>query len=278
MPEIKENSSLPDTQNENCGYPAMHIEKVGIKNVNVPLSVLKKDGTINTCSSKISLFTDLTAKCKGTNMSRYRIIIENLLIKENLILDKFVPAILNETAKTLQSANAYIKIAFPYYLTNQAPASKLISFIDLNVILEGKLVDGIIKEYLTVVVPYTSCCPCSKKISSYGAHNQRSFATIKVELNRNFTYTMWIEDVYDMVNKVASAPIINGLKRADEAYQTELMYENPKFVEDMVRLLGMDLNQHLDNKILDYCIIVEHEESIHTHDAVAILTAGRSLK
>lgn len=277
MPIIKENSSLPDTQNENTGYPAMHIEKVGIKNVNVPLSVLKKDGTINTCSSKISLYTDLTAKCKGTNMSRYRIIIENFLIKENLILDKFVPAILNETAKTLQSKNAYIKITFPYYLIVSAPASKLDSFIDLNVILEGKLVDNIIKEYLTVVVPYTSCCPCSKKISSYGAHNQRSFAEIKVELNRKFSHTMWIEDIFDIVNKIASAPIINGLKRSDEAWQTELMYENPRFVEDMVRLLGNSLNGYLDNKILDYSIVVEHEESIHTHNAVAVLTAGRQL-
>lgn len=278
MPTIKEVTALPDTQNENSGYPQTHIEKVGIKNVNVPLSVLKKDNSINTCSAKISLFTDLTAKCKGTNMSRYRIIIEKLLIEKHLVMHKFIPAILNETKQKLEASNAYIKICFPYYLMIKAPASDILSYIDLNIILEGKLVDGIVKEYMTVIVPYTSCCPCSKKISNYGAHNQRSFAEIKVQLNIDSSNIMWIEDIYDIVNKHASAPIINGLKRPDEAYQTELMYENPRFVEDMVRLLGQELNQYLDNKILDYCVIVEHEESIHTHNAVAVLTAGRQLK
>jgi GTP cyclohydrolase I len=276
MPSIKTKEDLPDIQNQTSGYPKIPIKKVGIKNVRVPLSVIKKDGTTNSCSSNISIYTNLTGEYKGTNMSRYRILIEELLIDRHLLLHDFIKVLLAETKKRLEANNAYVKICFPYYLVQESPASKIKSYIDIDCVIEGKLINDQTKTYVTIKAPYTSCCPCSKEISSYGAHNQRSFASVTVELNNN-SPLMWIEDIYEMVLKCSSAPIINGLKRTDESFQTELMYENPRFVEDVARLISIELDREMSHRISDYVVVVEHEESIHTHNAVAIVTAGRNL-
>ena len=290
MPKIKQKKDLPDIQELKTGYPQKAIQKVGIRNVRVPIRIDKKDGGENICSAEISIYTDLTKESKGTNMSRYRILIEEFLIEKNVKLHDLVREMLIATKERLGSNNAYLKIRFPYYLVTTAPASKLKSYIDLRVTFEGKLTvkspvkfqgelakqDDKMELFLTVRVPYTSLCPCSKKISEYGAHNQRSFADVTVKLDES-KGIMWIEDIYEVVNKCASAPIINGLKREDEAYQTELMYEQPKFVEDMVREIGQELDKELDKRITDYTVVVNHEESIHTHDAVAVISAGRNL-
>jgi GTP cyclohydrolase I len=286
MPKIKQKSELPDIQNLDSGYPQRLIKKVGIRNVRVPIKVDKKDGGINDCSAEISIYTDLTAKCKGTNMSRYRILIEEFLIEKNVKLHDLIRCLLLATRDRLESENAFVKIRFPYYLVVEAPASKLKSYIDLRITFEGKLrtIVGshgkkeLLDIFLTVRAPYTSLCPCSKEISDYGAHNQRSYADVTVKLNDEKNGVMWIEDIFAVVNKCASAPIINGLKREDEAFQTELMYEHPKFVEDMVREVAVELDKELDKRILDYSVVVNHEESIHTHDAVAVITAGREIQ
>ena len=276
MPKVKDKNNLPDTQGLSSGYPRKVIKKVGIRNVYVPITIRKKDGSKNICSADISIYTDLTEKSKGTNMSRYRILIEEYLIDRNLILHNYIREVLKTIKERIGSENAYIKIRFPYYLINIAPASKIKSYIDLKVTFEGKQIGETMDMYLTVRVPYTSLCPCSKEISEYGAHNQRSYADITVKLDES-KGTMWIEDIFDIVNKCVSAPIINGLKREDEAYQTELMYEQPKFVEDVVREISEQLDKDLDKRITDYTVVVNHEESIHTHNACAIITAGRDL-
>jgi len=280
MPVVKITDELPDVQQDTTDFPKKSIKKVGIRNVIVPLNVIRQDGTINQSSADISIYTNLTDKVKGANMSRYRILIEEMLLGEKLKLTEYISELLHATSELLESTNSYIKINFDYFLLKESPIVKIKSHTNYECSLEGVQIevnDKVVKKtYLTVKTPYTSLCPCSKQISKYGAHNQRSIATVKVELIPG--EIIWIEDIIKIVEASASAPIINGLKRPDEAYQTELMYENPRFVEDMVRIISTKLDDVLDNKISDYTIISEHFESIHTHTACAIMTAGRNLK
>jgi len=303
MPNIKLKKDLADIQEETEGFPKREIKKVGIRGVQVPLKVLRRDGTINQSSADVSIYTNLTSKVKGANMSRYRIVVEEYLIGKDLNIREYIRELLKATREKLGAESSYVKIKFDYFMVKEAPASKIKSHMNYKCCIEGKhdkvwVADtnqmpsatgrpnidyqfGKYKTtediYLTIQVPYTSLCPCSKEISDYGAHNQRSFADVKMKLVND--KVMWIEDVIDLVESVASAPIINGLKRTDEAYQTEHMYENPRFVEDMVRLIAEQLDsKYLDKEISDYTVVVNHEESIHLHNACAIITAGRILK
>jgi len=284
MPRIKTNNDIPDIQQTTNGFPKKPIQKVGIKGVQVPLKVLRKDGSVNQSSAEVSIYTNLTEKVKGANMSRYRIVVEEFLIDKNLNMREFIRKLLKETRKSLGASNAYVKVKFDYFMIKKAPVSTLKSYINYKCTVEAKQHEINNNKqsfhedyYLTVQVPYTSLCPCSKHVSDYGAHNQRSFAEVKVKIKPNAM--CWIEDIVHIVEKCASAPIINGLKRVDEAYQTEHMYENPRFVEDMVRLIAEKIDKKmLDKNISDYTVVVNHEESIHLHNAVAIITAGRELQ
>jgi GTP cyclohydrolase I len=280
MAEIKRNEDIPDIQNLMDGFPKRRINKVGIRDVQLPLNVIRKDGTVNTSTGHISVYTSLSEEFKGANMSRYRLILEEKLIDTDHNLEEYLKEILDETAKRLEQKDAFVKIGFDYFLIQKAPATGTESHMNYKCGYEAKLLaDGTIKKYLNVQTYYTSLCPCSRDISKYGAHNQRSRADIKLELLSDPDRKVWIEDVVAQVNKHASAPIINGLKRADEKYQTELMYENPVFVEDVVRLVADDFDASwLDKNINDYSIVVNHEESIHMHEATAVLTAGRELQ
>jgi GTP cyclohydrolase I len=141
-------------------------------------------------------------------------------------------------------------------------------------------VNGVKRYFLSANVLYASLCPCSKEISDYGAHNQQSYADVTVELadNINGSNTFWFEELIEAVESNASAPMVNALKRVDEAYQTELMYENPVFVEDMVRKVAQTLEQDLDKRIKDYLVVVNHYESIHQSVAVSVINPGRELK
>jgi GTP cyclohydrolase I len=291
MPEIKNKNDLADIQQCTEGFPKRKIKKVGIRGMQVPLKVARKDGSINQSSAEVSIYTNLSEETKGANMSRYRIVAEEYLIGRDLNLREYIRELLKATRERLGATDSYVKIKFDYFLINEAPASKLKSYMNYKCIIEGKQKHNtnshmfecednipIIEElYLTVQVPYTSLCPCSKEISNYGAHNQRSFADVKVKLVDS--NVCWIEDIIKVVESTASAPIINGLKREDEAYQTELMYENPMFVEDMVRAISQRLDsEFLDKSISDYVIIAEHQESIHLHNCLAIITANRKLE
>ena len=276
MPRIKQKHEIADIQQLQTGFPKRDINKVGIRNVQIPIQVLRKDGSINYATSIISIYTNLTSKVKGANMSRYRIIIENNLINKKLNLREYIRELLTATKTSLDATDAYIKIKFNYFLIKEAPVSKVQSHMNYKCCIEGKMHNDKHSIFLTVEVPYTSLCPCSKKISDYGAHNQRSFAEVKVEIKEN--EMCWIEDIIEVVESTSSAPIVNALKRVDEAYQTEKMYENPMFVEDMVRNIAEKLDSNfLDKTIIDYVVVVNHEESIHLHNAVSILSAGRQL-
>jgi GTP cyclohydrolase I len=281
MPRIKTNDDIPDIQNTLDGFPKKYIPKVGSRNIVVPMEIIRQDGTINPTKAIISMYTDLTPEVKGTNMSRYRILVEEVLANKTHRIDQVMDLLLDECKNRLKSQNAYIKIKFDYFMIKEAPVSKVKSHMDYQGSFEGRLINGEKKFYLHANVLYASLCPCSKEISDYGAHNQQSYADVTVELNHTGTEgkdVYWFEELVGAVERSSSAPIVNALKRVDEAYQTELMYENPVFVEDMVRKVAVELDKDLDGRIKDYLVIVNHYESIHSSIAVSVTHAGRDLK
>jgi len=275
MPEAKLASEIPDIQNNTDGFSKRKIYKVGIRNVDLPISILTKDGTLNHSSARISTYSSLDAESKGVNMSRFRILLEESFMNKGLNLKEAIRDAMQELKVRLGTDNAYIKVKFDYFTKKIAPVSKVPSHSVTKCILEGKLVDGVAKYFLTADVWYTSLCPCSKEISNYSAHNQPSIGTVTVELVED--KMCWIEDLIELVESCGSAPIINILKRNDEKWQTELMYENPVFVEDMVRRVADKLDILLDDSIKDYAFIANHYESIHQQVATSIITAGRKL-
>lgn len=281
MPRIKTNADIPDIQNTIEGFPKLYIPKVGSRNIIVPMEFMRRDGTVNPTKAIISMYTDLTPEVKGTNMSRYRILVEEAIANKTHRIDELISVLLDECKDRLKSNNAYIKIKFDFFTIKEAPVSKIKSHMSYEGAFEGRLIDGEKRYYLSANVLYASLCPCSKEISDYGAHNQQSYADVTVELNKDNKCNkeiFWFEELVEAVEKSASAPMVNALKRVDEAYQTELMYENPVFVEDMVRKVAQELEQDLDKRIKDYLIVVNHYESIHQSIAVSVMNPGRELK
>jgi len=275
MPEAKLASELPDIQNTTEGFIKRKINKVGVRKVELPISIITKDGKLNYSTASISAYSDLNEENKGVNMSRFRILLEESFMNKGLYLKEAIRDALRELKIRLSSNNAYIKVKFDYFTTKLAPVSKTPSHSITKCILEGKLVNGAERYFLTADVWYTSLCPCSKEISRYNAHNQPSIGTITVELIED--QMCWIEDLIELVESCGSAPIINILKRNDEKWQTELMYENPVFVEDMARKIAEKLDVWLDKNIKDYSFIANHYESIHQSVATSVITAGRDL-
>ena len=165
----------------------------------------------------------------------------------------------------LESESCDVEMTFPYFVNKEAPVSKVQSLLDYEVSFIGKVVNGVYTNTTKVVIPVTSLCPCSKNISDYGAHNQRSHVTVTIQTN-NF---VWIEDLIEIVEKQASSELYGLLKRPDEKYVTEKAYDNPKFVEDMVRDIATELKA--DKKINSFIVESENFESIHNHSAYALI-------
>jgi GTP cyclohydrolase I len=172
---------------------------------------------------------------------------------------------LAEMTERLEAEAGHIEMTFIYFVNKAAPISGVQSLMDYEVTFIGEIRHGQPAMNLKVVVPVTSLCPCSKKISQYGAHNQRSHVTITARVNG----FVWIEDLIDLAEKEASCELYGLLKRPDEKYVTERAYENPKFVEDMVRDIAAELNQ--DERIAAYAVESENFESIHNHSAYAMI-------
>jgi GTP cyclohydrolase I len=172
---------------------------------------------------------------------------------------------LAEMAERLEAKVGHLEMSFPYFINKAAPVSGVKSLMDYQVTFLGEVRDGRYVMTIKVVVPVTSLCPCSKEISQYGAHNQRSHVTLTVRTN---TF-VWIEDVIDIVEKQASCELYGLLKRPDEKYVTERAYDNPKFVEDMVRDVAAVLNR--DARFDAYVVESENFESIHNHSAYAMI-------
>ncbi|MGD8690416.1 MAG: GTP cyclohydrolase FolE2, partial [Gammaproteobacteria bacterium] len=199
---------------------------------------------------------------KGTHMSRFVEILNRH--EREISVDSFKDMLVEMTDR-LEAKSGHIEMSFPYFVNKKAPISGVESLMDYSVALIGECRDGQRMIDVKVVVPVTSLCPCSKKISDYGAHNQRSHVTVKARL-RGF---VWIEELIDLVEGQASCELYGLLKRPDEKYVTERAYDNPKFVEDMVRDIAVELNR--DERIAAYVVESENFESIHNHSAYALI-------
>jgi GTP cyclohydrolase I len=195
-------------------------------------------------------------------MSRF---VEILNHHEREITVQSFKDMLHEMTERLEAQAGHIEMAFPYFVNKAAPISGVQSLMDYEVTFIGEIHDGTPMMRVKVVVPVTSLCPCSKKISEYGAHNQRSHVTLNVRL-REF---IWIEELIDLVESEASCELYGLLKRPDEKHVTERAYDNPKFVEDMVRDIAVQLNA--DDRIGAYVVESENFESIHNHSAYALI-------
>jgi len=240
------------------------IDKVGIKGIRHPVRVRDRSGGEQHTIATMDMFVTLPHDFKGTHMSRF---VEILNDHEYEITVESFRVMLKEMAELLEAKSGYIQMSFPYFVNKAAPVSGVQSLMDYQVTLTGTIDETGTVMQVKVVVPVTSLCPCSKAISDYGAHNQRSHVTVEAKTEA----FVWVEELIDVVESEASCELYGLLKRPDEKYVTERAYDNPKFVEDMVRDVAQRLNQ--DDRILGYVVESENFESIHNHSAYARIEA-----
>ena len=254
-------ASIEDVQSR-ADTRQLPINKVGIKDIRHPVHVRDRSGGEQHTIANFNMYVNLPHNFKGTHMSRF---VEILNEHEREISVQSFKHMLREMTERLEADSGHIEMAFPYFVCKAAPVSGVKSLMDYDVTFIGAITNGQHQTTLRVVVPVTSLCPCSKKISDYGAHNQRSHVTVTVRTSA----FVWIEDVIDVVEEEASCELYGLLKRPDEKLVTERAYENPKFVEDMVRDIAGRLNA--DERITAYCVESENFESIHNHSAYALI-------
>ena len=242
------------------------IDKVGIKDIQHPVKVSDRNSGDQNTIANFNMYVNLPHQFKGTHMSRFVEILNQH--EEREITVKSFRIMLAEMIERLQAESGYIEMEFPYFVNKEAPISKVKSLMDYQVSFIGEITGESTDVMVKVVVPVTSLCPCSKNISDYGAHNQRSHVTVTVRADS----FIWIEDIIDMVEDEASCEIFGLLKRPDEKFVTEKAYDNPKFVEDIVRDIAARLND--DERINAYTVESENFESIHNHSAYALISKG----
>ena len=242
------------------------IDRVGIKAIRHPVVVADKDDGVQHTVAVFNMYVNLPHNFKGTHMSRF---VEILNSHEREISVESFQIILQEMIAKLETDSGHIEMTFPYFINKSAPISQVKSLLDYEVTFIGEIKNGEYLFTMKVVVPVTSLCPCSKKISNYGAHNQRSHVTISVRTNS----FVWIEDIIQIAENNASCELYGLLKRPDEKYVTEKAYDNPKFVEDIVRDIAEVLNH--DGRIDAYVVESENFESIHNHSAYALIESDK---
>jgi len=260
-PQPPQQAAMPDVQGF-ADTRQIAINKVGIKSIRHPVKVLDKTGGVQHTIAVFNMYVGLPHNFKGTHMSRF---VEILNGHEREISVENFPAMLRDMVHKLEAESGHIEMNFPYFINKAAPVSGVQSLMDYDVTLIGDIEEGVIRSTIRVVVPVTSLCPCSKKISDYGAHNQRSHVTVTVSINDH----LWIEEIVELVEREASCELFGLLKRPDEKYVTERAYDNPKFVEDMVRDVAARLNA--EGRIDAYTVESENFESIHNHSAYALI-------
>jgi len=256
---------LPDVQNSK-DTRAIAINKVGIKDIRHPVQVKDRTGKIQHTIANFNMYVDLPHNFKGTHMSRFVEILNNH--DWEITVESF-KTMLTEMTKLLDAECGHIEMTFYFFINKTAPASGVQSLLDYEVSFIGERKNNKNKINIKAVVPVTSLCPCSKKISDRGAHNQRSHVTVNVETEE----FIWIEEIIDIVESQASCELYGLLKRPDEKIVTERAYDNPKFVEDMVRDIAHQLNN--DKRIQSYTVESENFESIHNHSAYALIEKTR---
>ena len=257
---------MKDIQNQH-DYRNIPIDKVGIKNLQYPITVLDRRNSLQHTVATINMYVDLPHNYKGTHMSRF---VEMLHLFRPEVSLKKISVILEQMKKCLDAASANIEVTFPYFIEKKSPVSNSPGLMDyICSFLGSSDPKGKIDLVSVVVVPISSVCPCSKEISDAGAHNQRG----QVRLSTRFDKFIWIEDMIELVESAASCDVFSVLKRVDEKHVTEKAFSNPKFVEDIVRDIADELKK--DKNITWFSVSAENFESIHNHSAYASITSGK---
>jgi len=257
-------SSIPDVQ-ASADARRVAIDKVGVKDVTYPITLRTPDGGRQPTVARINMYVSLPHHQKGTHMSRF---LEVLNDNADGITPERIPEITRDIRTRLNAEDAHLSLDFTYFIRKLAPVTRQPGLMDYRVSFE--CASNSHEDFvMTVAAPATSLCPCSKEISAYGAHNQRCEITASVR----FDGTMWIEDLVRILEKAASCEVYAVLKRPDEKQVTEQAYENPKFVEDIVRDLAVALDA--EEKVLWYSVESCNFESIHNHNAYAQITRDK---
>ena len=263
---MKDIQNLKDTR-------GVEIQKVGIKDLDFPLAIQRKDEESQVVYAKAKASVSLPAHYKGTHMSRFVEVLNEW--KDRDIAGDDLQSCVRDLVEKLSAKSGYLKLKFKYFLDKEAPITKIKAPMCYDCFFEGILSDYDTEEeeyefYLGVKVPVTTLCPCSKEISSYGAHNQRALVSVRVKYDEDSM--LWIEDLIKMIEKSSSCELYSLLKREDEKYVTEHAYDNPKFVEDVLRDVVIALR---NNPIIDrFEVECESIESIHNHSAWAYQEEG----
>ena len=255
---------LQDKQSER-DHRELRIDKVGVRGLRFPIQVRDKAHAVQNTVATIGLFVDLPMEFKGTHMSRF---IEVLNAHGDVIHVENIRDILLALQAKLNAATSHLEMEFPYFMSKRAPISGKESLMDYTARFEAAACEREIDFALTVKANVTTLCPCSKAISARGAHNQRGEVTVKVR----FQKPIWIEDLIAIMESSASSELYALLKREDEKSVTERAYDNPVFVEDLVRNVAQQLNAHPD--VTWYRVEAENQESIHNHNAYACIEKG----
>ena len=267
----KDPHAIADVQND-ADSRKLAIDQVGVKAIRHPVRIKERPSarrgapTVQHTIALFNMYVGLPHQFKGTQMSRF---VEILSAQERELTVESFKAMLKEMVARLEAEEGRIEMSFPYFIEKKAPVSGVKSLMDYEVTFIGEIKQKKQSFAMKVLVPVTSLCPCSKKISEYGAHNQRSHVTVTAHTN-DF---VWIEEIVAIVEKQASCELYGLLKRPDEKYVTERAYDNPKFVEDMVRDVAAVLNE--DPRIDAYVVESENFESIHNHSAYALIEKNK---
>jgi len=262
-------TELPDIQSTPDGRQ-IAIDQVGVCDLTYPIVVLDRQNQKQQCAARLSLSVSLPHHFKGTHMSRF---LEVLAEHQGEFTMRTVPAILHDLKQRLDAESAQIEVEFPYFLQRTAPVSGLSAPMDYLCTFVGESSGKSDDFVLKVRVPVSTLCPCSKEISDYGAHNQRGYVTISVRTNKKVDGSwdfVWIEELVEIAESSASAPIYPLLKRSDERHVTMQAYDNPTFVEDVVRNVAHKLQQ--DARVASFEVRCVNHESIHNHSAFAVVS------
>lgn len=258
--------NIPDVQSS-ADIREIAIDKVGIKDIRHPVLIATPESS-QASVAEFNMYVNLPKDVKGTHMSRFVSILNEL--DKPLSVETFLET-MEHMVERLEARSGHIEMSFPYFIRKTAPVSGVQSMMDYDVTFIGEIHDGVPSMSMRVVVPATSLCPCSKKISNYGAHNQRSHITVCAEINDR----IWIDELVSLIEKEASCEIFSLLKRPDEKFITEHAYDNPKFVEDMIRDVAAQLNA--EKRIDAYTLETENFESIHNHSAYAYIERDKRI-
>ena len=245
------------------------IDRVGIKGLRYPLSIVDRDGLLQPTIAVCNVYVGLPADRKGTHMSRLVALLEARSdpLQAPLSVGNF-RVLVEEMLELLEATSGRLEVSFPMFIRKAAPVSGIVSRLDYEARIVGEMNGGQYRQEIAVAVPVTSLCPCSKEISEYGAHNQRSLVTITAVAST----PVWLTEMIRIAEEEASCELYGLLKRADEKYVTERAYENPRFVEDLVR--GVAARLRADARLEGFAVEAENYESIHNHSAYARIGRG----